>query len=112
MLSRSNRLPRAGFEQNTGLRRTASRYFSMAYIQSAPISGGAVVVSKKVAKKSVDRHQLKRRIKAITKPWCVSGRVIIIHARPGAAELPFSEMEVELTTLLQQSFPSGTMEPT
>jgi RNase P protein component len=58
----------------------------------------------------VDRHQLKRQIKAVMKPWCVPGRVLIIHARTGATTLPFSELEAELTGLLQQSFPSGIME--
>jgi ribonuclease P protein component len=110
MLPRSRRLPRAGFEQIAGLKRSASRHFSISYMASAPVSGGAVVVSKKVAKHSVDRHQLKRRIKAVMKPWCLSGRVLIVHARTGAATLPFSELEPELTALLQQSFPSGTIE--
>lgn len=81
----------------------------MSYIASAPISGGAVVVSKKAAKRSVDRHLLKRRIKAVLKPWLTSGRLIIIHVRPGAMELPFAALEAELTALLRQSFPSGTM---
>ncbi len=110
MLPRSHRLPRAGFEQIAGLQRAASRHFSISYIESAPLSGGAAVVSKKVAKRSVDRHQLKRRMKAVMKPWCVPGRVLIIHARTGAAVLPFPELEGELTGLLQQSFPSGTIE--
>lgn len=109
MLPRSHRLPRAGFEQIAGLQRAASRHFSISYMGVASLSGGAVVVSKKVAKRSVDRHQLKRRIKAVMKPWLVSGRVLIIHARTGAGTLPFSELEAELTQLLRQSFDSGTM---
>lgn len=68
-----------------------------------------MVVSKKVSKSSVDRHQLKRRIKAVIKPWCTPGRVLIVHARTGAATLPFPELEAELTELLRQSFASGTM---
>ncbi len=85
MLPRSHRLPRAGFEQIAGLQRAASRHFSVSYIiesssDSMLLSGGAVVVSKKVAKRSVDRHQLKRRIKAVMRPFLVPGRVLIIHA--------------------------------
>jgi ribonuclease P protein component len=109
MLPRSHRLPRAGFEQISGLRRAASRHFSIAYADSVLISGGAVVVSKKAAKRSVDRHLLKRRIKAVMKPWCTAGRVLIIHARSGAVSLPFRELESELTELLRQSFASGIM---
>lgn len=109
MTPRSHRLPRAGFEQMTGLRRSASRHFSISYIESSPIAGLAVVVPKKVAKKSVDRHQLKRRIKAVIGPWAAKGRVLIVFPRIGATSLPFSEIEAELTPLLQQSFPSGTM---
>lgn len=109
MIPRSHRLPRAGFEQMTGLRRSASRHFSISYMESSPISGLAVVVPKKVAKKSVDRHFLKRRIRAIIAPWAIKGRALIVFARPEATSLPFSEIQAELTPLLQQSFPSGTM---
>lgn len=109
MLSRSTRLPRAGFEQMAGLRRAASPHFSISYAETAPLSGGAVIVSKKVAKRSVERHLLKRRVKAVMKPWLTRGRVLIIHARGGASTLPFSELEAELTALLRQSFPSSTM---
>lgn len=109
MTPRSHRLPRAGFEQMTGLRRSASRHFSISYIESSPIAGQAVVVPKKVAKKSVERHLLKRRVREIMRPWAAPGRVLIIFARTGATTLPFSEIQTELTPLLQQSFPSGTM---
>jgi ribonuclease P protein component len=109
MLSRSHRLPRAGFEQMTGLRRSASRHFSISYANSSLISGGAVIVSKKIAKKSVDRHLLKRRVREIMRPWVIKGRVLVIHARTGADQLPFAEMQTELTTLLQQSLMSGTI---
>lgn len=109
MLPHSHRLPRAGFEQMTGLKRSASRHFSISYIESAPIGGFAVIVSKKVAKSSVERHQLKRRVREIIRSWAEKGRVLIVFARSGATNLPYSEIEAELTPLLRQSFSSGTM---
>jgi RNase P protein component len=43
------------------------------------------------------------------RPWVIKGRVLVIHARTGADQLPFAEMQTELTTLLQQSLISGTI---
>ncbi len=63
--------------------------------------GLAVVVSKKVAKSSVARHLLKRRIREIVAPFSSDMSAVIVYARPGAALLPFSEIATEISTLLQ-----------
>ena len=63
--------------------------------------GSAVVVSKKVAKSSVQRHQIKRRIREIIAPWCSDSFGIIVYARAGSAALPYSDMASELTPLLR-----------
>jgi len=108
MLPRSRRLPRAGFEQ-AGLTRAASPHFSISFGEGRPLKGGAVVVSKKVAKSSAGRHLLKRRVRETVRPWVLPGRALIIHARPGADQLPFPELKAELEALLRQSLGSGSM---
>ncbi len=109
MTPSSHRLPRAGFEQVVGMRRAASQHFSIFYQDDAPLWGGAAVVSKKVGRRAVDRHLLKRRIKAVMQSWVVPGRVIVIHARKGAATRTFPELKTELAALLRQSLNSGIM---
>jgi ribonuclease P protein component len=109
MLPRSRRLSRAGFEQIAGFRRSTSRHFAMSFAEQAAIPGVGVVVSKKVAKHSVDRHLLKRQIREIVRPWITESRAFVLFARTGASTLTFSELEAELTALLHQSFPSGSM---
>ncbi len=59
-----------------------------------------MVISKKVAKLSVDRHTLKRRIVAAALPWCSETRALVIYARPGSAALPFPALKEELEALL------------
>lgn len=56
---------------------------------------------KKVAKSSVERHLLKRRIRdtmrELLKSADLSGIVIIISARAGATSLPFKKLKEELS---------------
>ncbi len=64
--------------------------------------GSAVVVSKKVAKSSVQRHLIKRRVREVLAPWCSDSFGIIVYARAGTASLPYSEIQTELSPLLQR----------
>ena len=64
--------------------------------------GSAVVVSKKVAKSSVKRHLIKRRVREATAPWNSDSYALIIYARTGSDTLPYSEIVSELTPLLQR----------
>lgn len=63
----------------------------------------AAVISKKVAKKSVDRHLLKRRILEILRPQVSSSRSLIVYARAGASTLPFQALKQELTELIKRA---------
>jgi ribonuclease P protein component len=62
--------------------------------------GTAVVVSKKVAKSSVQRHLLKRRVREVVAPFCDDSRALIVYARPGAGALPYLEISDELSKAL------------
>ena len=101
MLPRSLRLTRRGFEENRGLRRAHSPHFFISYGPAASDGGSAVIVPKKAVKGAVARHLLKRRVRAIMKPYSAPERVIIVQAKSGAAELSFSQVQEELSPLLE-----------
>ncbi len=77
-------------------KRLISEHFSLSYSQG---TGFSAVVSKKVAKRSVDRHLMKRRMLEVLKRGPHT-KAIIAYARSGAPSLPFSELKKELETLL------------
>ena len=65
--------------------------------------GCAAVISKKVARRSVDRHLLKRRMLSVMKEWCVPGSYLVVYAKGGAPSLPFKALKEELASLLQSA---------
>jgi len=101
MLSRRLRLPRAGFKPFSGGFRATSPHFSVIYTQSTP-SGGAVIVSKDVAKRAVDRHRVKRQIHSIIHPWVHEKHALVVRAKKGTPLLPFSSLKEELEGVLRQ----------
>jgi ribonuclease P protein component len=100
MLPRLLRLSRQGFENARGLRRTTSPHFSISYGHTPGQGGSAVIVPKKVIKGAVTRHLLKRRVRAILAPWSDKELTLILSARKGAAELPYPELQDELSSAL------------
>ncbi len=99
MLPRAKRLSRAGFGTVATGKRAISAHFSVTYTKSAE-GRAAAVVSKKVAKRSVDRHLLKRRILAALASRIAPGRSFIVYARAGSPALPYRELTLELERLL------------
>jgi ribonuclease P protein component len=63
----------------------------------------AVVVAKAVAKRSVDRHLLKRRILSVLRPYFSEGRYVVVYAKKGALTLSFKALKEELAGLLSRS---------
>ena len=103
MLPRRLRLTRRTFPVATGAR-AASTHFSLTAGPAAPGHGGcAVVVSKKVARLSVARHLLKRRMLAVMRPWCNADQSLVAYARSGAPLLPYKELASELSALLTKT---------
>lgn len=100
MLPRSLRLTRRGFEESRGLRRAHSPHFSISYGYSETAAGSAVIVPKKVVKGAVTRHLMKRRIRAILRPYSSSNRILIVSAKAGADALPYAEIEKEISSVL------------
>lgn len=100
------RLSRAHFAPSGPETRLASAHFSLSLRKAASAGGCAVVVSKKVARLSVTRHLLKRRVFSVIRPHCLSDRALILYARPGAAALSFQDLETELRELMARAFPA------
>ena len=101
MLPKRLRLPRAAFLPHTGAFRASSPHFSISCAKTAH-SGGAAIVSKNVAKSAVDRHQLRRRILVVIRPWIQEGRSLIVRAKKGAPQLPFKALSKELEPLIER----------
>jgi len=111
MLARRQRLPRKGFSVPKGARKLSSEHFLVITVTSTGAQGGcAAVVPKKIARKAVDRHRLKRRMLAVMRDWCHSHRVLIVHARAGAASIPFRAITEELGGLLSRIVRADTVQ--
>ncbi|MEK7135557.1 MAG: ribonuclease P protein component [Patescibacteria group bacterium] len=100
MFHRHQRLPRAVFSPalSTG-RRISSAHFTATLPKDA--KGYAVVVSKKVARLSVTRHRIKRRVLAALRarpsPLPPS---LILYPRPSVLNMSYDALQKELTKLL------------
>lgn len=56
-----------------------------------------VTVSKKTAKRAVDRNLIKRRIRAIMRPYLKTpNKDFMIIAKSGIIEVPFSELKKQI----------------
>ena len=104
MLARRLRLSRQYFSMSKGARKLSSEHFFLTMSVSEEGQGGcAAAVSKKIAYKAVDRHRLKRRMLVVMRAWCRADRALIVHARSGAAALPFRTIVEELGVLLSRA---------
>ena len=102
MVPRHLRLSRKTFpDHRMGIRLSSP---NLTVVWGNSTNGGcAVVVSKKVARRSVDRHQVKRRIMAVLAPWCAEGHFLVVHARAGALGLPYKNIHEELNSILMKT---------
>jgi ribonuclease P protein component len=99
MLAKEARIPRADFAAVAKGTRAVSAHFSVTALPT-PAGRAAAVVSKKIAKSSVARHRLKRRILAVLAPKVRPGRSFIVYARAGSSSLSSAALAKELATLL------------
>jgi len=79
--------------------RATTKHFSVVYSKNN--SGYAVVVSKKVAQKTVARHRIKRRVRSIIKSVNLT-EGCIIFARPGVHKLTYNDMDSEIKELISR----------
>jgi len=97
------RLSRAHFAPHGPETRVASPHFSLSIRTATGQGGCAAVISKKVAKLSVTRHLMKRRILAVMRPWCSPNQALVVYARPGSSALNFDTLSEELSELLTRA---------
>lgn len=97
------RLSRRDFDEVSKGQRVVGRHISLT-LGAPGTKGAAVVVSKKVARFSVTRHLLKRRVLSVLTPLSKE-RAIIAYARPGCAALAFPLLKEEIESLLR---PTGS----
>lgn len=99
MLPRRLRLSRTTFPKAGRGTRLSSLHFTLLYGPSSD-GGCSVVISKKVAPRSVDRHRIKRKMLALMRPYCLSTRYLVAYAKKDARALSSRELRTELTDLL------------
>lgn len=102
MLPRRSRLTRRTFPANGTGKRAASPAFSLTYGPSSQ-GGVAAIVSKAVAKRSSDRHLLKRRMLRVLTSWHTPNRFLVAYAKKAAPTLSFKSLNEELTSLLSRT---------
>jgi ribonuclease P protein component len=93
-------LSRADFAKTRGFRRLAGASLSVSYgqIPARPLPGGAIVVSKKVAKSAVTRNRLKRTLRPILLAYLRTGAAsAIVTVRK---DVPSKGLRLELEGLL------------
>ena len=108
MLKRKHRLRRALFAA-LGKQGSAahSKHLTLRYVLNVSSeSRFAVVVSKKVAAKAVERHKMRRRTYEVIQkvvPHLNAPLHAIFFTKPGVTKLPFSALEEEIQALLKEA---------
>lgn len=100
MLPRRSRLSRVSFPGPRAGFRGSTPHFSVVWGPSSHGGGAAAVVSKKVARRSVDRHLLKRRMLEAMRPFALPDRFLVVYAKAGSPTLAFRALAEELQSLL------------
>lgn len=103
MLARKNRLDLRS--QRPRGRRLGGKYFNLELLkfEATQEPKFAVIVSKKVAKKAVDRNRLRRLFAEAIQPLLSrlpNGLGAIIYAKPAAVGVHLGQLEQELRVLL------------
>ena len=100
MVPRKNRLQRADFTTLSKGRRYSTDYFSCTQLPYSTLKV-AIIVSKKTAKSSPDRHLLKRRVSSVIEQNPPPPGLYSIFARKGSPLLSYAQIEKEISTLLR-----------
>lgn len=99
MFPSSKRLKKEDFDDALkGGRRFSSQNFKIVIPKKA--TGYAVVVSKKVARLSVTRHKIKRRVLAAMRSLAVLPTSVILYPRASVLDMRYDALQQELTKLL------------
>lgn len=83
----------------SGGKRISSKNFSIVFSKTE--RGYAVVVSKKVARLSVARHKIKRRVSAALRELNLP-QALIVFPRSSVSSVSYKETEIELANLISK----------
>ncbi|MBI3572252.1 ribonuclease P protein component [Candidatus Kaiserbacteria bacterium] len=102
MFPRSQRLARSGFSSAIAAsgRRASSAHFSLV-VPAGNLHGYAVVIPKKVARFSVTRHRLKRRVLSVLRALPLPP-ALIVFPKVSTLALSSEEIKAELASLLSK----------
>jgi len=104
MLAKQFRIPRSEFMNHLRGRRVAGSVLVVVYSPNPPLKV-AVIVSKKVAKRAVDRNHLRRRAYGVVERWLKEVTYqgsLVVQYKPGALRVSRTALEAELRALLAQ----------
>ncbi len=104
-MSSTPRLSRLDFNHFKVGRRLSGAFLSLALgaVGGRPHGGFACVVSKKAARRAVDRNRIKRRVRAIIRESVLpKSSVLIVYAKAGASRATMDELREEIATLLRR----------
>ncbi len=109
-MSASHRLSRLDFNRLKVARRLPGVFFTLALgeVPGRSLSGFACVVSKKVARKAVDRNRIKRRIRAIFQdvvPRFSNQTVLVAYVKAGAAKATMQDLRNDMDILIRRLHP-------
>lgn len=99
MFPRAKRLKRTDFPAASRGKRLGTEHFSAIFGTSS--SGYAVIVSKSVAKSSVARHKLKRRVLEALGKASALPHSLIVYAKKGSPTLSYMVIESEIRDILK-----------
>ncbi len=104
-MSAPQRLSRHDFNHLKVERRVGGTYLTLAIgsVHGRQVRGFACVVSKKAARKAVDRNRIKRRIRAIFQkiiPSLPHPTVVVVYAKSGASNAQIDDLRKDIYPLL------------
>jgi ribonuclease P protein component len=99
MFPRAKRLARTDFPAVSRGKRLGTEHFSAVLGTSS--SGYAVIVSKSVAKSSVARHKLKRRVLEALGKAPLLPQALIVYAKKGSPTLTYAAILSEIRDILR-----------
>lgn len=101
MLPKANRLILSKKNPSKLTKRIAGSGFTVAYSQTDGIFKAAVVVSKKTAKKAVDRNRIKRTISEALKAQKLQNLELLVVVRENIASLKTEEVKKRLEATIK-----------
>lgn len=108
MLSKKRRIPKRFFQEKRKFKQYSSQFLSAKIfeVEKSLDTRFAVVVSKKIYQKAVQRNKLKRQIHQMIQdlyPKTKKGTYVVLYPLPGVENLSYREVEEEVKDIFKTS---------